>query len=438
MSRKFAGRTAHDLARSIEEAVHAGTLRAGDRLPPIRQLAASSRISPVTVAAAYRRLHARGIVVGQGRRGTRVRPNPASPALPLDQRPVPEGLVDLATGNPDPHLLPPLGSVLGRVATVPRLYGEAPVHPPLRAFAAAEFEADDVNARHLTVVSGALDGIERLLREHLQRGDRIAVEDPSAPALLDLIGASGFGAVPIDVDGEGPRPDSLADALDRGARSVVLTPRAQNPTGAALSAARQAELTRLLKGRHDVLVIENDPAGPVAGVPYSSICGGLKRWAVVRSVSKFLGPDLRLAVMAGDELTIARVEGRLSLGVRWVSHLLQEVTLALWSDPSSGRRLAQAADTYAARRRALVSALAHERVGVDGSSGFNVWIPVREEAAAVQQLAGCGWAVAAGERFRLRSSPAIRVTTSALPTDRAPQLAADIAAALRPSAAASV
>ena len=438
MYRKFAGRTARDLARSIEEAVHAGTLRPGDLLPPIRQLATSSRISPVTVAAAYRRLHARGIVVGQGRRGTRVRPNPASPALPVDQRPAPEGLVDLATGNPDPGLLPPLAPVLGRVTTAPRLYGEAPVHPPLLAFAAAEFEADGVNARHTTVVSGALDGIERLLREHLQRGDRIAVEDPSVPALLDLIGASGFVAVPIEVDGEGPRPDSVADALGRGVRSVVLTPRAQNPTGAALSAARRTELTRLLKGRHDVLVIENDPAGPVAGAPYRSVCSESKRWAVVRSVSKFLGPDLRLAVMAGDELTIARVQGRLSLGVRWVSHLLQELTLALWSDPSSGRRLAQAADTYAARRLALVSALTRERVDVNGSSGFNVWIPVREETAAVQHLAGRGWAVAAGDRFRLRSMPAIRVTTSALPTDRAPQLAADIAAALRPSAAASV
>jgi DNA-binding transcriptional MocR family regulator len=434
MNRNFAGRTARDLARSIEQAVHSGALLPGDPLPPIRQLAASARLSPVTVAAAYRRLHSRGIVIGEGRRGTRVRPNPPSPVVPVEQRPTPEGLVDLATGNPDPELLPSIASVLGRVGGSPRLYGEPAFHAALQAFAAAEFAADDVDARQTTVVSGALDGIERLLGEHLRPGDRIGVEDPSLPALLDLISASGFSAVPMEVDGDGVRLDALSAALGRGARSVVLTPRAQNPTGAAFTKARAAELARALKGRQDVLVIENDSAGPVAGVPYFTVTAGLRRWAVVRSVSKFLGPDLRLAVMAGDELTLARVEGRQSLGVRWVSHLLQELTLALWSDPSSGRRLAQAADTYVARRKALLDALASHGIRVECRSGFNVWVPVREETAAVQHLAACGWAVAAGERFRIRSGPAIRITTAALTPDRAPHLAADVAAAARPFA----
>jgi DNA-binding transcriptional MocR family regulator len=435
MVRKFTGQTARELARSIENAVHSGALPPGEALPPIRQLAASARLSPVTVAAAYRRLHARGIVSGDGRRGTRVRSNPASPVLPGDQRPAPEGLFDLATGNPDRELLPVLAPVLGRMSLSPRLYGDAAVHSRLASFAAGEFAADGVSADHIAVVSGGLDGIERLLREHVRPGDRIAVEDPSLPALLDLIGASGFNPVPVEIDGEGPRPASLLDALERGVRGVLITPRAQNPTGAALSKARAAELTRMLKGRPDVLVIENDPAGPVAGAPYFTVCGESRRWAVVRSVSKFLGPDLRLAVLAGDELTIARLQGRQSLGVRWVSHLLQELALALWSDPSSGRRLAQAADTYAARRLALLDALNRNGIVVDSRSGFNVWVPVREETAAVQQLAACGWAVAAGERFRIRSAPAIRITTAALPVDRAGQLAADLASALRPSGA---
>ncbi len=437
MVRKFAGTTARDLARSIEEAVHAGSLRPGELLPPIRQLAAASRISPVTVAAAYRRLHSRGIVVGEGRRGTRVRPNPASPVIPVDQRPAPDGLVDLATGNPDPELLPSFGPALSRLPTSGGLYGDPPLRAELMSFAAGEFAADGVESTHMTVVSGALDGIERLWREHLRPGDRIAVEDPSIPALLDLIGASGFSHVPVAIDAEGPRPDALADALSQGVRSVVITSRAQNPTGAAVSKARASELARRLKGRHDVLVIENDPAGPVSGVPFVSIGNGLKRWALVRSVSKFLGPDVRVAVVAGDELTIARTQGRQSLSVRWVSHLLQDLALALWSDPSSGRRLAQAADAYGARRRALVTSLATQGIAIESPSGFNVWVPVREETAAVQHLAGCGWAVAPGERFRQRTGPAIRVTTSALPIERAPQLAVDIAIAARSSLASS-
>jgi DNA-binding transcriptional MocR family regulator len=435
VNRKFSGRTAGDLARSIENAVHSGALVPGEALPPIRQLASATRLSPVTVAAAYRRLRARGIVVGEGRRGTRVRPNPASPVFPTDQQPAAEGLFDLATGNPDPDLLPSPGLAFGRIAATPRLYGEAAIQSSLLAFAAGEFAADEVDASHLAVVSGALDGIERLLREHLRPGDRIAVEDPSLPALHDLIGASGFATVPIELDGEGPRPDSLADALGQGIRGLVLTPRAQNPTGAALSTQRAAELARLLGKRDEVLVVENDPAGPVSGVPYLTVCRDARRWAVVRSVSKFLGPDLRVAVMVGDELTIARITGRQSLGVRWVSHLLQELTLALWSDPSSGRRLAHAADVYATRRAALLDALTRHNVTACGRSGFNVWVPVREETAAVQRLAANGWAVAAGERFRVRSGPAIRITTAALPVNLAAALAGDVAAAVRPTAA---
>jgi len=88
------------------------------------------------------------------------------------------------------------------------------------------------------------------------------------------------------------------------------------------------------------------------------------------------------------------------------------------------------------RREALIEALASHEIGAHGKSGFNVWIPVREEAATVQALAERGWGVAAGERFRLRSVPAIRVTTSALVPDEAERFAADFAAALRSRAAA--
>jgi DNA-binding transcriptional MocR family regulator len=79
-------------------------------------------------------------------------------------------------------------------------------------------------------------------------------------------------------------------------------------------------------------------------------------------VSKTLHPDLRLALVAGDETTIARVEGRQALGPRWVSHILQATTAILLRDPESRRRARRARDVYTRRRRALIDALAERGI----------------------------------------------------------------------------
>jgi DNA-binding transcriptional MocR family regulator len=341
-----------------------------------------------------------------------------------------QDLVDLASGNPDPALLPPIGPALRLVSQQSVLYNDPPELRALVAFAKAEFAADGIPADSVAVTSGALDAIDRILREYLRPGDRVAVEDPCYPALLDLLAASGLVVEPIALDAEGPQPDRLAAALRTRPGALIVTPRAQNPTGAAISQTRARELSELLKPHDEVLVIENDPLAPIAGVPAVTMTEGRRQWAVVRSTSKFLGPDLRVAVLTGDERTLARVRGRQAVGPRWVSRVLQHLALALWSDPSSGRHLARVGSIYAARRDALRAALAARDIHLGTASGFNVWIPVRHEAATVQQLAGCGWAVAAGEHFRVRSGPGIRVTTSVLEEADAQRLAGDLASAL--------
>ena len=198
-----------------------------------------------------------------------------------------------------------------------------------------------------------------------------------------------------------------------------------------MSAERARDLRFVLDRRPEVVVVEDDHAGPVAGAPAVSVCPRPGGWAVVRSVSKFLGPDLRLAVLAGDATTVARVEGRQRLGMGWVSHVLQRLVLALWSDPRVTARFATAAETYAARRRALVAALLRHGIAARGRSGLNVWIPVAEEAAAVAALAERGWAVRAGEPYRMRTPLAIRVTISTLKPAEAERLADDLAAGVQ-------
>jgi DNA-binding transcriptional MocR family regulator len=427
------GTTASQIATSLERALAGGRFAAGDRLPPVRTLAAALGVSAATVASAYRTLHSRGLVVGDGRRGTKVRYGAEVTSRLASAVSGEETLIDLGGGNPDPDLLPPLGPALRTLDVTPRIYGTSVQMRGLTAFAASEFAADHVPSAHIAVLGGGLDAIERLLREHLRPGDRVGVEDPVLPALRDLVETSGYVAEPIAVDAHGPAPDATSAALRRRLGAVIITPRAQNPTGAALSSARAVELRRLLAAWPDVLLIENDAAGPVAGAPYCTLAAaGRERWAAVRSMSKFLGPDLRLAVVAGDAQTMARVQRRQMLGTRWVSHLLQQLALALWSDPGSGRLLARASETYGARRAAFLSALATHGITAAAPSGFNVWLPVREEAPVVQALAQRGWMVAAGERFRMRAGPGIRITTSALREEDAARLARDVAEVQRP------
>jgi DNA-binding transcriptional MocR family regulator len=390
----------------------------------VRGLAAELGLSPVTVAAAYRELREKGIARGNGRAGTRI-----TGAPPIGPRPpltVPEGVRNLLAGSPDPALLPALPAV----TPPPRAYGDPPVIASLGRLAADRFRADGVDPAHLAVVSGALDGVERVLQAWLRPGDRVGVEDPGYPPVLDLIAALGLTAVPMSVDERGVLPEALAGALGRGCQAVLCTPRAQAPTGAAWDERRAAELAGVLTAQPRAGVIEDDHAGPVSGSAALSVAGSARQWAVIRSVSKSLGPDLRLAVLAGDAVTVSRVEGRQALGPGWVSGVLQETVAELWSDAAVARLLERAAAAYAQRRNGLLDALAGRGVGATGRSGLAVWVPVTDEPAVIGALLERGWAVAPGARFRISSPPAIRIGTGTLTREEAARLAADIAECL--------
>jgi DNA-binding transcriptional MocR family regulator len=413
----ISGSTSVNIAASVEAAVSNGKLPAGAPLPSVRALASQLAVSPATVQAAYRLLQDRGVVAADGRRGTRVRPAP--PISIPSAAPLPEGVRDLAAGNPDPALLPRLRGL----ELEQRLYGEDVNDEELLALAREQFRGDGIAAEHVAVVSGALDGIERVLREHLRAGDRVAVEDPSFTGVLDLLNSLSLVPVAVAVDDEGMLPDELKRAI-RSCDAAILTPRAQNPTGAALTARRARELRRVLASKPSLLLIEDDHAGPAAGAAYvTTIDKQRETWAVVRSVSKWLGPDLRVALLASDRHTHARVEGRQNLGVRWVSHILQRAVAGIWRDRVTQR----AGRVYTERRTALLRALHERGIEAHGVSGLNVWVPVTEESATVQALLQKGWAVKAGERYRIASRPAIRVTIATLEPNDAVRFADDLA-----------
>lgn len=429
---RISGNGAAEIAASIELGIEKGGLQPGSPLPAVRSLAADLGVSPTTVAAAFRDLRSRGLVVTRSRSGVHVSWRP--PVAGAWQGAVPAaGVRDLASGNPDPELLPDLTPVLRRIEPPRQLYGSDPADPRLLEMARAELERDGIAADELAVVSGALDGIERALAAQLRPGDVVAVEDPGFAGLFDLLRAGGYALRPVAIDGRGMIPAALEEALGDGATAVVVNPRGQNPTGASLDGERAQSLRAVLDRHPEVMVLEDDHLGPIAGAPRITLTAGRSRWAAARSLAKSLGPDLRLAVLAGDPYTLSRVRGRQAVGPGWVSHLLQRTAAELMTDKEVTHELKHAAETYAERREAFLAALAKQGVQADAPSGLNVWIPVPDETGVVQALQTQGWAVAPGAPFRLQAEPAIRVTISSLKSAEAASLAGAISTTLSPS-----
>ncbi|WP_234531867.1 aminotransferase class I/II-fold pyridoxal phosphate-dependent enzyme [Streptomyces shenzhenensis] len=427
------GTTAKGIAASVERGVTEGALAPEAALPPVRRLADELGVSPGTVATAYKELRRRGIVVTRGRGGTVVAPVPAV----ASRRPprVPEGLRDLAGGHPDPALLPGLVPP-SRLSAGVRSHRSAPRLARLEEAVRGWLGPDGVPVEHVTFAHGALDLIGRLLSVELRPGDAVAVEDPGYHHLLDLVPALGLRTVPVAVDDEGMRPDALRTALRAGVRAVVCSPRAQNPYGGCFSAARRDDLAGLLREEPDVLVVEDDHASWVTDTPLRSLAvTGLARWVHVRSVSKFLGTDLRWAAAACDPVTLARHDGLLLLTSGWVSHLLQETVYGLMTDVDTRALMARARAAYVLRRETLAGELARNGIASHGASGMNLWVPVRDESAVVNGLRSYGWWVAAGARFRLSAGPGVRITTAGLEPADAARLASDFAAVLGESEA---
>ncbi len=428
--------SATEIGLAIERAIARGEMPAGHRLPSVRSHADELGVAPGTVAAAYKQLAEAGLIIaGRGRQGTRVAPRSAPVGgVATVYRSVAAGQVDAQHGSPDPAFLPDLSAALAHGAAVAATsYGAPIVLDELAEAASRQFRADGVATDALTVTNGSMDAVERTLRAHaLKPGDQVGVEDPGHIPVHQLVRSAGLVLVPLPVDDEGITPEGLALALDDRLAALIVTPRAQNPTGAALSQARAEQLGALLADRPEVVVVHDDHAGPVAGPDYHEVPVPGPHWVTVRSMGKSLGPDLRIALLAGDRDTVDRVSTGFGNGPGWVSHILQSAVSHLLVDHATRALIDRAATAYGQRRHRLIAALADRGVAARGRSGFNVWVPDVNEQATVDAARDAGFAILAGDPWRVRSGSAVRITASRLGDDQIDAVAEAVASVSRP------
>lgn len=426
------GKTANEIFDSIRQHITTGALVAGDTLPPVRDLATVLNVNRNTVAAAYKRLVTTGLALSQGRNGTVIKG--VSSPVALEGGNPDTSLTDLSGGNPAPSRLPDLSHYFAKINKHPRLYGDEVVSPGLKTWATQWMQDVLPGPGEIDITSGAIDAIERLLCAHLLPGDSVAVEDPCFLSSINMLRYAGYSASPVSVDSEGMQPDMLELALQKGARAVIITPRAHNPTGCSLSAIRAARLQDILSRYPQTLVIIDDHFALLSASPlYPVIAPQTKHWAVICSMSKTLGPDLRLAIVASDPDTSAKLRLRLNAGSQWVSHLLQDLACACLSDENYQRTLVQTQQFYASQQQKLSLALQQQGIELAAGDGLNLWLPLQTHSQSLAfALAKAGWLVREGEVFGINApSHGLRITLSTLDDHDITRLSADIHQALK-------
>ncbi|MCI1797002.1 MAG: aminotransferase class I/II-fold pyridoxal phosphate-dependent enzyme [Bifidobacterium tibiigranuli] len=421
--------TPQRITESITSLATSEVLREGQRLPTVRAMAASLRVSPATVSTAYHALSRAGVLASRGRAGTYVLPQAHTQeqgrALPLPVSRQDMPLIDLSKGTPDPALLPdirPFLSKLGNRKAFVNSYDGPTILPMLEGVLRRNWPYEP---QAMTMVSGAGDGLSRIIESTLRPGDFVITETPTYPPVLGMIDRCGATALGVPMDDCGMLPEALDRALRLCERPsagaavfaaahrpnvamIVVQPRAQNPTGASMTEQRIDELADVLLRHYDdernmPLIVEDDHSGDVANAYAVSFAQRLPDHVVhIRSFSKSHGPDLRLAALSGTDEIVGLLNARRRLGPGWVSRFLQEILSEMLTDKRTFSTVISARHTYATRQRTMNALLRRQGLDVHTGDGLNMWVPVRDDAAAAQLLAESNIRVAAGQPFRPR------------------------------------
>lgn len=304
--------------RLIEE----GQLRAGTKLPSIRQFAASHEVSVYTVVDAYDRLVALGFFASRPHSGFFVRSRvsgalaqtstrgnytfdsmwymrrifenrslsskPGCGWLPNDWlfgEGVKRGLRTLAAEEID------LGG-----------YGEPKGYPPLRQLVRDLLAEREVAAtsEQVLLTQGSSQALDLAARRLVRAGDAVLVDEPGYANLLSSLRFLRARLLPAPRTPQGWDLEALETQVKLHRPKVFFThPRLQSPTG---STAQLAHLHRVLQlaEKYDLVIVENDIYVDLDPEPRPSLASldQLQRVVHISSFSKTISPNIRVGYLA--------------------------------------------------------------------------------------------------------------------------------------------
>ncbi|KAA5605567.1 PLP-dependent aminotransferase family protein [Roseospira marina] len=374
------------IAEALADAVMAGELPPGTRLPPQRDLAFDLGVSLQTVSRAYAEAITRGFARGEVGRGTYVRgPVPApAPPPPADLARPTAGPIDLARGLPTPgHADADLARTLTALAGTNALAGllddqTGATEPTGAAEAGAQWMARlglDAAPERIVLTCGAQHGLLSALMATTRPGGVLLTDALTYAPIRAMAEHLGLRLVPVAAVPDGCLdPDALDAACRRvSARALFCMPTLHTPTTATWSDERRAAIAAIAR-RHDLTLIEDDVFGALPPErPRPLATHAPERTLVLASTSKSLGPGLRIGYVHGPADRITAVRAAATLSGWMVPPLMAEIARR-WVQDGTADRLNATRRADTAARQALARARLPADLCRSDPHGFHVWL----------------------------------------------------------------
>ena len=329
------------LVLHCQQLLHSHSLRAGTRMPSVRQLADSAAVSRDTVVQAYDRLVAQGALhsrpgagffVSATLPGSRAaRPSaPQHPLLAADAafdtpfllrsmfRPVQGTRLDGSVGILPPswmdhEMLNAAVRSVGRSVGMQLMgYGSPQGYAPLRQQLAAYLGSQGLVVdpeEQLMTCAGVTQGMDLILRSLLRPGDAVLVEDPAWFMVFGMLRSLGVQVLAVPRLPDGPDLQVLEQlARTHRPKLFIANTAVHNPTGFSLSLGAAYDVLRLAE-QYDFAILEDDtyadfhPSQPVR----LATLDRLRRVMLVGGFSKTLAGSLRVGYIAAQAQQLRRL-----------------------------------------------------------------------------------------------------------------------------------
>ena len=393
--------TSRGLARVIMELVAQGDIPAGRKMPTVRVVASSLRMSAASVALAWGELVRWQVFETRRRGGTFVLgPAQAPRATRFDHMIRASQNIQINLGNltPDIKILPPLEPALHAACQNPILHDPYPflITDALRDAVRPNwpFKTESFLATH-----GGVDAVELALKGVSRPGDRIIVESPGVSRVLDIVESIGAVPIPVNYGPGGPDLSQLKWALSQRPSAMIYQPIGQSPSGHSVSPMWVEQAGKLLSGS-SIPIIELSQASLMHETNGCSL-GTLfpERTVRIHSYNYFFGSGLRVGVAGGSPDVIDRMWQPLTFSSRWVSRVFQDALAFQLTDSTARQHLDRYVARALGRHRNMLGALRAVGFDLPETRGPSIWLPVLDEHVATTHMGLHGIVVHPGRYF---------------------------------------